>query len=135
MSTKIFVNLPVTDLATSTDFYTALGYGLDPRFSDENASCIVLSDDIYVMLLVKGFFQNFTTKQICDASTQTEAIFALSAESREAVDALVDKALASGGKPANDRTDQGGMYGWSFQDPDGHLWEVLYMDPSTLARQ
>lgn len=135
MSTKIFVNLPVKDLERSKHFFTALGYSFDPQFSDENAACLVISDDIYAMLLVEPFFKSFTKKEIGDATQSTEVILALSADSREAVDELVDKALASGGKPSNETQDQGFMYGRSFQDPDGHLWEIIYMDMSAVPSE
>jgi predicted lactoylglutathione lyase len=132
MSTKIFVNLPVKDLARSVAFFKGLGYSFNPQFTDENAACLVISDDIFAMLLVEPFFRRFTKKEIADATTTTEAIVALGVESRERVDELVDKALASGGQAANETDDQGFMYGRSFQDPDGHLWEVLWMDPKTV---
>jgi len=135
MSTQIFVNLPVQDLQRSIDFFTALGYSFDPRFSDENATCLVIDEGhIYAMLLTHDFFKKFTKKQIADAKASTEAILALSAESREAVDELVDKALASGGSASNEPDDQGFMYSRSFQDPDGHLWEVLSMDMSAIPQ-
>lgn len=133
MGRKIFVNLPVKDLRAATNFYRSLGFAHNTCFSDENASCIVVSEDIFVMLLVEKFFSVFTTKQIADASTHTEAILALSADSREDVDAMVKRALESGGQPANDPIDQGQMYGWSFHDPDGHLWELLWMDPQAVG--
>lgn len=132
MPRKIFVNLPVKDLRASTDFYTALGFGQNMRYSDENASCIVISDDVVVMLLVEKFFSTFTTRQIADTSTHTEAILALSAESRSEVDTVVNRALAAGGKPATEPKEEGPMYGWSFADPDGHLWEIIWMDPSAV---
>ena len=135
MSTQIFVNLPVQDLQRSIDFFTALGYSFDPRFSDENATCLIIDEGhIYAMLLTHDFFKKFTKKQIADAKASTEAILALSAESREAVDELVDKALASGGSASNEPDDQGFMYSRSFQDPDGHLWEVLSMDMSAIPQ-
>jgi len=135
MSTQIFVNLPVQDLQRSVDFFTALGYSFDPRFSDENATCLVIDEGhIYAMLLTHEFFKKFTKKQIADAKASTEAILALSADSREAVDELVDKALASGGSASNEPDDQGFMYSRSFQDPDGHLWEVLSMDMAAMSQ-
>ncbi|GLU47641.1 VOC family protein [Nocardiopsis ansamitocini] len=127
MAKKIFVNLPVSNLEASTTFFAGLGFDINPQFSDDNAACLVISDDIFVMLLVEDYFQTFTAKQICDARTHTEAILALSAESRQEVDDLVTKAIATGGSPSNEPIDQDGMYGWSFQDPDGHLWEVMHM--------
>lgn len=135
MSTKIFVNLPVKDLDRSKDFYTKIGYSIDPQFTDENAACVVISDDIYAMLLVEPFFQTFTKKEIADATQATEAILALGVESRQQVDELVDRALAAGGSPANEPVDQGFMYLRSFNDPDGHLWEVAYMDMSAMPEQ
>ena len=130
VSRKVFINLPVGDLGRSIGFFTQLGFEFDPRFTDESATCMIISEEAFVMLLVRDRFKDFTKKEVCDATTHTEAILALSAESREQVDELVNKALAAGGQPANDPMDHGFMYGWSFQDPDGHLWEVLFMDPS-----
>ena len=135
MSTKIFVNLPVKDLDRAVAFFTGLGFSFDPRFTDEKAGCLVISDDIYAMLLVEPFFQSFTTKDIADSRASTEAIVALAVESRQRVDDIVDKALASGGLPANDTSDQGFMYARSFQDVDGHLWEVLHMDPAAVRQR
>jgi uncharacterized protein len=129
-SRKIFVNLAVRDLDKSVEFFTRLGFAFDPRFTDEQGTCMIVSDEAFVMLLVENRFKDFTKKDLCDARTQTEAIVALSAESREEVDGLVNKALEAGGSPANDPLDHGFMYGWSFQDLDGHLWEVIWMDPS-----
>jgi predicted lactoylglutathione lyase len=130
MATSVFVNLPVQDLNRSVEFFTGLGYGVNPQFTNEEAACIVISDTIYVMLLVKPFFATFTSKQIVDASTGTEAIVALSTESRDEVDALFDRAIAAGGTGYGDGQDLGFMYQRAFQDPDGHQWEVLWMDPN-----
>lgn len=132
MSTQIFVNLPVKDLDASKAFYTAIGYSVDEQFTDENASCVVISDSIYVMLLTEPFAKQFTTKAIADATTTTEVINALSADSRTAVDRLADAALAAGASPVKDPQDEGFMYSRSFADPDGHQWEVLHMDASAL---
>lgn len=133
MSTQIFVNLPVRDLQRSIDFFTALGYSFNPQFTDENAGCLVIDEDhVYAMLLTHESFKRFTKKEITDATTSTEAILALGVDSREAVDALVDQALASGGSASNEPDDLGFMYTRSFQDPDGHLWEVLYMDAALV---
>ena len=134
MTTQIFVNLPVRDLDRSKAFFTALGYANNPQFTDENAACIVISDTIYVMLLVEPFFQGFTRKTICDARTHTEAILCLSAESRAGVDALADKAIAAGGSETLEAKDYGFMYQRSFQDPDGHQWEVVHMDDATMPK-
>jgi predicted lactoylglutathione lyase len=128
MSRMIFVNLPVRDLRASVDFFTRLGFGFNQQFSDERATCMVLNDQACVMLLVRPFFATFTPKDVADAST-TEAILAVSAESRDEVDALVDKALSLGGTAAKEPADQGYMYGRSFHDLDGHAWEVMWMDP------
>jgi predicted lactoylglutathione lyase len=133
MSTQIFVNLPVKDLKRSIDFFTTLGYSFNPEFTDENAGCLVIEEDHnYAMLLTHESFKRFTKKEIVDTTASSEAIFALSAESRDAVDGLVDKALASGGSASNEPDDEGNMYGRSFQDPDGHLWEVFHMDMSAM---
>jgi len=132
MSTKIFVNLPVKDLGKSIEFFTKLGFTFNQQFTDENAGCLVIGDDIFAMLLVEPFFKNFTKKAIVDATTGTEAIVALGVESRQRVDELVDKAFAAGAKPSNETSDQGFMYSRSFQDLDGHLWEILYMDPAAV---
>jgi predicted lactoylglutathione lyase len=132
-SRSIFVNLAVADLDRSVRFFTDLGFTFDPRFTDASATCMNVSDTAFVMLLVRDRFKDFTTKQIVDSTTHTEAILALSADSRAAVDELVDKALAVGGSTANDPLDFGFMYSRSFQDPDGHLWEVLYMDLEAAA--
>ena len=134
-SRKLFVNLAVSDLERSVEFFRALGFSFDPRFTDETATCMVVSDEAFVMLLVENRFRDFTKKQIADATTQTEAIVAFSAESRDEVDRLAEKALAAGASPANDPIDMGFMYGRSFHDIDGHLWEVVWMDASSLAEQ
>ncbi|WP_314172396.1 VOC family protein [Streptomyces winkii] len=135
MSTKIFVNLPVKDLAKSRDFFSRLGYSFNPQFSDENSACLVISDDIFAMLLTEPFFKTFTKKEIADSRTSTEAMIALSADSRADVDELADKALAAGGRAAGDPQDHGFMYGRSFYDLDDHHWEVLWMDPAVIEQQ
>lgn len=125
---KIFVNLPVKDLKKSIDFFTKIGFEFNPQFTDENATCMVISEHIFVMLLIEDFFKTFTKKEISDPTKSTEVILALTAESKEQVDEIVNKALAAGGKASNDPTDHGFMYVWSFQDIDGHLWELTYME-------
>jgi hypothetical protein len=130
----MFVNLPVKDLDRSVDFFTKLGFSFDPRFTDETATQMIVGDDAFVMLLVEDRFKDFTKKELVDATKQTEVIVALSAESREGVDELADKALEAGASPANDPLDMGFMYGRSFDDPDGHLWEVVWMDPSAVEQ-
>ena len=134
MARQIYVNLPVQNLDKSVEFFTELGFKFNPQFTDENATAMIVNDDAVVMLLVEEFFKSFTNKQVCDTTTHTEAILALSADSREHVDELVNKALAAGGQPSNDPMDEGFMYGWSFQDLDGHLWEVIYMDPEAVEQ-
>lgn len=124
----IFVNLPVQDLEASKAFFSALGYQFNPAFTDENAACMVISESIFVMLLVKPFFQQFTTKAIADAQASTEVITCLSADSRKAVDTLVDKALEAGAREPQPARDYGFMYQRGFQDLDGHLWEIAHMD-------
>lgn len=132
---KIFVNLPVKDLNKSVDFFTKIGFEFNPQFTDENATCMVISDHIFVMLLVENFFKTFIKKEISDATKSTEVIIALSAESREKVDELVNKALAASGKPSNEPMDHGFMYVRSFQDIDGHLWEIMFMDESAVHQE
>lgn len=129
---KIFVNLPVADLDRSVEFFTKLGFAFDARFTDETATCMILSDEAFVMLLQTAKFEGFVSKELCDTTTHIEAILALSADSRDDVDNLVNTAFAAGGSPANDPTDHGFMYGRSFHDTDGHLWEVFWMDPAAL---
>lgn len=130
MSTTIYINLPVKDLAASTGFFTDLGYGQNTQISDDNASCIVFSDDICAMLLVEPFFQTFTSKAIADASTTTGAIMALAVDSREQVDELADKALSLGAQKSVEPTDEGFFYARSFFDLDGHAWEFVWTDPN-----
>ncbi|MER7817908.1 VOC family protein [Streptomyces sp. NPDC096153] len=132
MSQMIFVNLPVKDLDASKAFWEAVGYTFNPRFTDETAACMVISDTIFAMLLTEARFKDFTEKDVADAATSTEVIVALSAESREKVDRLTDAALAAGGSPANEPQDHGFMYGRSFQDPDHHIWEVVWMDEKAV---
>jgi len=129
---KIFVNLAVRDLQRSMDFFARLGFEFDRRFTDDKAACMILSADAYVMLLTEPFFKTFTKKAICNTSTQTEGLFALSCGSRAEVDQMVNKAIASGGTHAMEPQDHGFMYGWSFYDLDGHHWEVLWMDPKAV---
>ena len=132
MSRKIFVNLPVDNMQRSRAFYEALGFSFNPQFTNEQGACMVVSDDIYVMLLVKPFFQTFTGKAIADASQTTEVLVCISADSRDEVDALVRKAKAAGGAVPRQPQDHGFMYGHGFEDPDGHIWEVAYMDMSAV---
>ena len=130
MPRNIFVNLPVRDLARSMAFFSQLGFEFNAKFTDDKAACMIINSDAYVMLLSQPFFQTFTKRPISDPAKQTEALFAVSAEDRAAVDAMVKRALAHGGKPAMAPQDHGFMYGWSFYDLDDHHWEVLWMDPA-----
>lgn len=128
----IFVNLPVEDIDASRKFYTALGYSINEQFSDESTASVVISDTIIAMLLTKEKYAQFTKKEIADARKSSEVLLALSAESREKVDELVEKALAAGGTVVGDTQDLGFMYGRSFDDLDGHTWEVVWMDPAAI---
>jgi uncharacterized protein len=133
MDTKIFVNLPVKDLNRSIAFFTALGFRFNPQFTDETATCMVVSDDIFVMLLTHEKFKTFTPRPICDATKSTEVLVCLSRESRAKVDDMVRQAVAAGGATYNDPQDHGFMYAHGFQDIDGHIWELMYMDSSAIA--
>ena len=129
MPKMIFVNLPVTDLARATAFYEAIGAEKNPQFSDHTASCMVLSETIFVMLLTHDKFRQFTPKAIANAKETSEVLICLSAESREAVDRMTERAGAAGGRTdPGPKQDYGFMYGRSFEDPDGHIWEVMWMD-------
>jgi len=135
MATQIFVNLPVKDLDKTVQFFTKLGFTFNPRFTDENATCMIVGKDIFVMLLVEKFFKTFTKKEICNTAKDTEVILALSAESREKVDRMISKAIEAGGRESREPQDYGWMYGRGFQDTDGHLWEILYMDESGVKEE
>ncbi|WP_347304027.1 VOC family protein [Croceibacterium sp. TMG7-5b_MA50] len=131
MPEMIFVNLPVTDLPRSTDFYTAAGFAMNPAFSNDQASCMVWSDTIFVMLLTHEFWRTFTSKTIPGAKESAQVLLCLSREDRAEVDAMVAAAVRAGGVPDPTPTqDMGFMYGRSFEDPDGHIWEVMWMDPA-----
>jgi predicted lactoylglutathione lyase len=128
MSTKIFINLPVKKLDEAITFFEKIGFEFDPQFTNENGACLIIGNNIFVMLLPREVFKTFTKKDIVDATKNSEVILAFSATSRERVNEIVTKALEIGGKTYNPPVDQGFMYGWSFEDLDGHLWEVIYMD-------
>lgn len=134
MSRLLFLNLPVRDLDASIRFFTQLGFSFDPKFTDESATCMIVSEQAYVMLLAEPRFADFTTKPTADATKTTEALYCVSADSREEVDRFADAALAAGGAPAKDPQDYGFMYGRSFQDLDGHHWEVMWMDPKAVEQ-
>ncbi len=130
MARKMFVNLPVKDLKKSIGFFTKLGFTFNPQFSDETATCMIVSEDIFVMLLTHDKFKSFTPKAICDATKSTEVLVCLSCESRENVDDMVRQAVDAGGTTYNQPQDHGFMYGHGFQDLDGHIWELIYMRSS-----
>lgn len=133
MSRLLFLNLPVTDLTASRRFFAELGFEFNEKFCDEGALCMVVSEQAFVMLLQRDRFAEFVTKPVADASSETALTVAISAEDRAAVDAFVKTALAAGASAAKDPQDYGFMYQRSFHDPDGHLWEVAWMDPVQLA--
>ena len=128
MSTKIFVNLPVKDLDRSVDFFSKLGYTFNSQYTDENATCMIVTEDIFVMLLIEKFFKTFIPNEIADTTKNTESIICLSAESRQAVDEMVKKAIEAGATIYKEPQDHGFMYGHSYRDLDGHLWEIMWMD-------
>lgn len=132
MSTQIFVNLPVKNLNQSIEFFNQLGFQFNPQFTDETATCMIVSDDIFVMLLTHEKFKTFTPNAICDATKSTEVLVCLSEGSREAVDDRVRKAIAAGGTTYSEPQDHGFMYGHGFQDLDGHIWELMYMEPNAI---
>ncbi|TDD83009.1 glyoxalase/bleomycin resistance/extradiol dioxygenase family protein [Saccharopolyspora karakumensis] len=127
MAMKTFLNLPVKNLDRSVEFFTALGFTFDENFTDENATCMVINDDSYAMLLVEPFFKSFITKDLADSTKVTEVITALTADSREEVDQLVAKAREAGSPRIGDVVEEGPMYSRSFEDPDGHTWEIFHM--------
>ena len=135
MAKLIFVNLPVSDLSRATAFYEAIGALKNPQFSDHTASCMVFSDTIYAMLLTHDKFRQFTPKTIADARTSSEVLICISADSRNAVDDMVGKATSGGGTAdPSPKQDHGVMYGRSFEDPDGHIWEVMWMDVEAATK-
>ncbi|GJE16310.1 VOC family protein [Methylobacterium marchantiae] len=131
----IFVNLPVKDLEASKTFFGALGFAFNPAFTDENAACMVVSESIFVMLLTEARFRDFITGEIADTTKATEVLTCLSCESREEVDESLAKALSAGARPWKPNMDYGFMYGCSFQDLDGHVWELMYMDQAAIPPQ
>lgn len=134
MSTKIFVNLAVKDLNRSMDFFKSLGYSFNTQFTDDTAACMVISEDIYAMLLTEDKFKQFTPKQIADATKSTEVLTCLSAESKDKVNELVDKAIKAGATETREPQDYGFMFGRSFNDLDGHIWEIMWMDESQIRK-
>ena len=132
MAKQIFINLPVKDLKNSMTFFEKLGFSFNMQFTDNNAACMIIGENIYAMFLLEKFFKTFTNKEISDAKKTTEVLIAVDAESRQAVDEMIKKAVEAGGSTYRNPQDNGWMYGHSFADLDGHQWEVLYMDESQL---
>lgn len=128
MHSQVFINLPVRDLSRSMEFFRALGYDFDTRFTNEVAACLVLGENLYAMLLTEPFFAGFTSKTVVDAQQATEVLVCLSCSSRGEVDELVNRARSAGGRIPRPPQEQGFMYGHAFEDPDGHIWELVFMD-------
>ena len=133
MSRMIFVNLPVADLARSVAFYEAVGFTVNPQFTDDTAACMVLSDEIHVMLLTHDKFKMFTPKEIADARRTSEVLLCISCDSREAVDTITDAALSRGSREVGPKDEHGFMYGRNFEDPDGHIWAPMWLDMGALG--
>ena len=134
-SRKMFVNLAVRDLKKSMAFFSGLGFTFNPKFTDDNGACMIVSGDGYVMLLGEQFFRGFTTRELCDTPRQTETLVALSCASRAEVDDLLARALAAGGTRAMESKDHGFMFVSSFYDLDGHHWELFWMDPAAAQQE
>ena len=132
---QIFVNLPVKDLNKSIEFFTKLGFSFNPQFTDENATCMVMGENIFAMLLTEQYFSTFISKEISDAKKVSEVITALSLGSREEVDSILDKAFKAGGKQYKEPIDYGWMYNRNFEDLDGHQWEFFYMDMNAMPQE
>lgn len=135
MNTQIFLNLSVKNLPKSIEFFTKLGYTFNPMFTDETSTCMIISENIFAMLLTEEKFKMFTKKEITDTSKSTEVLICLSAESKEAVDELVNKAINAGGKTPMPKQDHGFMYAHGFEDLDGHTWEIMWMDIDSFPKQ
>ena len=133
MHKQIYLNLAVADLPKAKAFFESLGFAFNPQFSNEQGACLALGDNMFAMLLVKDFFKTFTSKALCDPRAATEALVCLSCESRAEVDTLVAKALAAGGTAPRAPQDHGFMYGHGFEDLDGHIWELVYMNPNAAG--
>lgn len=133
MSKQIFVNLPVKDLNRSIDFFSNLGFSFNPLFTDESSTCMIISDNIFAMLLDENFFKSFINKVVSDPKLSSEVIITITEESREAVDLFMQKVTQAGGFETREAMDHEWMYSRSFEDPDGHIWEVIYMDESMIA--
>ena len=134
MASKIFINLAVKDLKKSIDFFTKLGFSFNPQFTDEQATCMIVGDNIFAMLVIEQRFKDFTKKEICNAHKNTEVLIAIDADSREKVDEMVKTAVDAGGSIYMEPQDHGWMYGHSFADLDGHQWEIMYMDENAITQ-
>lgn len=134
MATKIYVNLPVKDLQRSVRFFQTMGFGFNAQLSDETAACMAISDDIFAMLLTEAKFREVARRPVADTSRMTEVLTSLSVESRKRVNQLVERALAQGGREMREPEDHGFMFGRSFSDLDGHIWEIVYMDQDAMER-
>lgn len=134
MATKIYVNLPVKDLQRSVRFFKAVGFAFNPQLSDETAACMAISDDIFAMLLTEAKFREIARRPVADTTKMTEVLTCLSVGSRTKVNQLVDRAVSQGGREVREAEDHGFMFGRSFSDLDGHIWEIIYMDPSAMDR-
>lgn len=132
MARQMFVNLPVKNLDKSVEFFTKLGFTFNPQYTDENATCMIVDESSYVMLLMEPFFRTFITKDICDTSRHVEVITAISSSDRAEVDEMVTKAVAAGGSTPREALDYGFMYNRAFTDLDGHIWEIFWMDPNGM---
>ncbi len=130
MATQLFINLAVKDLKKTMDFFSKLGFTFNMQFTDENAACMIINDEAFVMLLQESFFKTFTKKELVNAHKGTEVLTSISAESKDKVNEIVDKALSISATETREPIDQGFMFGRSFNDPDGHIWEVFWMDMS-----
>lgn len=134
MASKIFFNLAVKDLKKSIAFFTKLGFTFNPQFTDESATCMIIAENIFAMLVTEERFKDFTKKEICNAHKNTEVLLAMDTESREKVDEMVKNAVDAGGSIYMEPQDHGWMYGHSFADLDGHQWEIFYMDESAIPK-
>ncbi len=129
---KLFVNIPVVDLQRSIDFFEALGFGFNSQFTDSRGACMLVGEDCWFMLLTRDRFREFSRREVGEPWDETSALYAIAVDSRAEVDEMVRKAIAAGGADAAEPQDHGFMYAWSFYDPDGHHWEVFWMDPAAI---
>ena len=134
MASKIFINLAVKDLKKSIDFFTTLGFSFNPKFTDEHATCMIIAENIFAMLVTEQRFKDFTKKEICNAHKNTEVLISIDLDNREKVDEMVKNAVGAGGTIYMEPQDQGWMYGHSFADLDGHQWEIMYMDENEISQ-